>query len=829
MAPPLLSAEKTEPKVQATSTVRFDRDIRPVLVRACFRCHGPDEQQREAELDLSERSSAISERSSGKTAIVPGQVEQSELIRRIVSRDPEVVMPPPDAGVTVSDDEKRQLSEWIARGADYDQHWAFRRPQKIEPPATIETGWARNSVDRFILHQLEQQQLAPASAANPQQLVRRLYLDVVGVPPEPAQTQAFVDDPSPEAWDRLVDQLLDDPRYGERWAKFWLDLARYADTAGYEGDPEYPHAWRYRDYVIDALNSDKPYSDFIREQIAGDELVQITGAGELIASQPEHLVALTFLRLAPFTEPRGDETRDQLLSEMTSTVGSVFLGLTVGCAKCHDHKYDQIPSRDFYRLKGFFASVQIPPPLPGDGFQLGGSLPAAFYRPDEESWAESTRRHYDEELQKTRKQLDELTQTLAAALSAQPGKATSVSADDIRKIIRDGKGTENGLDPDSLRRYAEFEQYEYHCRNSLRRLQPVAMSLRHSFGPPYEPGMPATHVLTRGEYNQPAEVVAPGFLTAVTGEERPAPYVVDPYHRWPTRGWRKLLADWIASPDNPLTARVMVNRLWHHHFGRGLVATTSDFGTLGTPPSHPELLDWLAIYLVENQWSLKSIHRLILKSSTWRQSSVVTNAAAEAVDPDNQLLWRFPRRRLDAEAIRDSMLAVSGQLNSQQFGLPVFPPLPEDLADVQKVQGKNRWETQHGPEGRRRSVYIFQRRSLNVPMLDVLDSLVPNTSCAQRRSSVTSLQALELYNGAFTNQMAVAFAERVRSEAGADYDDQIRRAFVTALCRLPSDDELNQFRTLAQKNVSERGSTELSGMVRVCRVLLNCNEFLYPD
>jgi hypothetical protein len=272
-----------------------------------------------------------------------------------------------------------------------------------------------------------------------------------------------------------------------------------------------------------------------------------------------------------------------------------------------------------------------------------------------------------------------------------------------------------------------------------------------------------------------------------------------------------------------------VNRLWHHHFGRGLVATTSDFGTLGTPPSHPELLDWLAIYLVENQWSLKSIHRLILKSSTWRQSSVVTNAAAEAVDPDNQLLWRFPRRRLDAEAIRDSMLAVSGQLNSQQFGLPVFPPLPEDLADVQKVQGKNRWETQHGPEGRRRSVYIFQRRSLNVPMLDVLDSLVPNTSCAQRRSSVTSLQALELYNGAFTNQMAVSFAERVRSEAGADYDDQIRRAFVTALCRLPSDDELNQFRTLAQKNVSERGSTELSGMVRVCRVLLNCNEFLYPD
>lgn len=829
-----------------TADVQFDQQIRPLLVRACFRCHGPDSGERQGDLALHSRETATSALPSGHTAIVPGHPEQSELARRIMSTDPDIIMPPPDAREVLSDKEKQLLTDWISQGASYEQHWAFRSPQAVTPPAVQKSEWVRNEIDRFVLRRLEDRNLEPAPPAEPAQLVRRLFLDVVGVPPEPAEAAAFTADPSPVAWDQLVDRLLDDPRYGERWARFWLDLARYADTAGYEGDPEYPHAWRYRNYVIDAFNSDKPFTDFIREQIAGDELVQITGAGELVSAQPEHLVALTFLRLAPFTEPRGDESRDQLLSEMTSTVGSVFLGLTVGCAKCHDHKYDQIPTRDFYRMKGFFASVQIPPPLPGDGFQLGGSLPADFYRNGERDWADATRRRYEQELQDTRRQLDELGKALAAKLTSPSGTATP---DDVRKVIHQGEAS--ALSAEDVRRYTELEQHEYHCINSIKRLQPLAMSLRHSFGPPYEPGMPATFVLVRGEYDKPSEAVAPGFLSAVTGHQQPAPYVQDPYKRWPTRGWRKLLADWIASSENPLTARVLVNRLWQHHFGRGLAATTSDFGTLGTPPTHPKLLDWLAVRFMESDWSIKSVQRLILKSSTFRQTAVRTNAAAAAADPENDLLWRFRRRRLEAEAIRDSILTVSGQLNPEHGGLPVFPPLPENLAEIQKVQGKNRWETQTGPESRKRSIYIFQRRSLNLPLLDVLDSLVPNTTCAQRRSSVTSLQALELYNGAFVNEQAEEFAERIRKQAGADPDLQIQLAFQISLSREASTEEVAQCRRLFQPDRSPRpeilsqaeqssvatlaalpktdGDTsgnDTSGLIRVCRILLNCNEFL---
>lgn len=820
------------------SEVLFDRDIRSILVRTCYRCHGPDAGQRQAGLDLTSRDSATEELPSGNIAIVPEHPEHSQLISRIRSTDPDLVMPPRDSRETLTSHEKELLEEWIRQGSPFDRHWAFRSPVKKAPPEVQQTTWPRNEIDRFILAAQEERQISPATEASPSELIRRLYLDVIGVPPEPEEVDAFVAKPDPGHWDEIVDRLLNDVRYGERWARYWLDLARYADTAGYEGDPEYPHAWRYRDYVIDTLNSDKPYSDFIREQIAGDELVQITGAGELVAAKPEHQIALTFLRLAPFTEPRGDETREEMLSEMTGTVGSVFLGLTVGCARCHDHKYDAIPTRDFYRMKGFFASIQIPPPLPGDGFQLGGPMPVEFYRPDEKQWADTTRSQFESELQAIRQQSDTLVSSLLEKLKKDSEDSSKNSAgspspgvpkvEDIRKALRDP--ADQRFLMEDRKQFLQMEQREFHLRNSLKRLQPLAMSLRHSFGPPYEPGMPATHILVRGEYDHRAESVAPGFLSAVTGNSDPAPYLLDPYKRWPTRGWRKLLADWIATPENPLTSRVIVNRLWHHHFGRGIVTTTSDFGTLGSPPTHPELLDWLAVTLVENRWSLKHIHRLILKSATFRQTSV---RDAVAADPENQLLWRFPRRRLDAEAIRDSFLTVSGQLNSEHFGLPIFPPLPENLAEVQKVQGKNRWETQTGPESRKRSLYIFQRRSLNVPMMDVLDSLVPNSTCPSRRTSVTSLQALELYNGEFANEMARCFAERIRKRVGDDPDRQIAEAYRIVFARKPADDELRHCLTLMtpgpslEPSSSPQTSTESDDrLVQLGRVLMNTNEFL---
>ncbi len=700
--------------------------------------------------------------------------------------------------------------------------WHLTPPERIDPPTVKGADWARNDIDRFVLKRLEEASLLPAPEASKRDLVRRLYFDLIGLPPTPEEVDAFVESEDAKAYDALVDKLLDDSRYGERWARFWLDLARYADTAGYEGDPDLPNAWRYRDYVIDAFNSDKPYDQFVREQLAGDELKQIMGAGSLPVPKPEYVVAMTFLRLAPFTEPRGDETRHEMLSEMTSTVGSVFLGLTIGCAKCHDHKYDAIPTKDFYRMKAFFDTIQITPPEHGDIYQIGGPQPAEFYRPGESEWAEKKRTEYEGELEGAKKALDAYVARLQRKLTEVRGAADPVSVDDVKKAIRDE--TDSALSAEERELYRELDNQPHLIRQRIKRLQPVALSLRHSFGPPYEPGVPTSYVMVRGEFNHLGEVVRPGFLSAITGNQTPAKIPIDPFQRWPTRGRRKVLADWITRPDHPLTARVMVNRLWHHHFGRGIVATPSDFGELGAPPTHPDLLDWLAREFVDAQWSIKSMHRLMVNSSTYRQTSRHVNERAEQeLDPENKLLWRFPRQRLEAEAIRDAILTVSGRLNPEQFGLPIFPPLPGNL-DEEVKYSRSKWDTTTGAEARRRSIYIYQQRTLNMPFLDSFDALVCDTSRSTRRVSVTALQSLELYNGELANTEARHFAARVRKETGDEVREQITHAFRLALGRTPGDDEMAHCLDLVQES-----SAPDDGLVAVCRVLFNLNEFVYID
>ncbi len=676
--------------------------------------------------------------------------------------------------------------------------WPFAAPAKIAPPPVRAADKIRNGLDAFILARLEAKGLSLAPEAAPHTLVRRLYLDLIGLPPTPAEVEAFVQDADPKAWERLVDRLLSDSRYGERWARFWLDLARYADTAGYEGDPDLPHAWRYRDYVIDAFNQDKPYDRFILEQIAGDELEEIMGAGELPEPKPEQTVALTFLRLAPFTEPRGDASRHEMLSEVTATVSSVFLGLTVGCAQCHDHKYERIPTKDFYRMKAFFATVQIPRPLPGDGFQLGGPLSADFFRPGEKEWAAKLTTQRQAEVQAARAALAALEKIEAAGKIANP------------KV---------GLTPEQQSQQIDWKTRIHLAQMDITRLQPVAMSLRHSFGPPYEPGVPETHVLTRGEWDKPGEVVEPGFLSCVTGDQTPAVIRLDPFKRWPTRSRRSTLAHWIASKENPLTARVMVNRLWAWHFGRGLVATPSDFGKLSGGPSHPELLDWLARRFHESNWSVKAMHRLILNSATWRQSSQWNDTDSAAIDPENTLLWRYPRRRLEAEAVRDSVLAVSGRLNPESFGLPIFPPLPEGLAESVKWN-ESKWANQTGPEGRKRSIYIYQQRSLTMPMMQTFDAVVCDASRDRRQHSVTPLQALAMYNGGFVSEEARQFAARLRQQAGNSPEAQIDMAFRIALGRSPAPAEVQRLRSLVESSAPDEGPAAL------CRVVLNSNEFI---
>jgi Protein of unknown function (DUF1553)/Protein of unknown function (DUF1549) len=703
------------------------------------------------------------------------------------------------------------------------KEWPYERPAEVAPPKVNAASRVRNGIDAFILKSLEAKQLSLNQDASPETLIRRLYLDLVGLPPTPQEVDAFFDESDPNrrrtlrgrsgsealgdqssseidtvAWEKLVNRLLDDSRYGERWARYWLDLARYADTAGYEGDPDLPHAWRYRDYVIDAFNQDKPFDQFITEQIAGDEMHEIMGAGELPQVKPERTVALTFLRLAPFTEPRGDASRHELLSEMTATVASTFLGLTVGCAQCHDHKYDEIPIEDFYRMKAFFASVQIPPPLPGDIFQIGGSLPAEFYRDGEKDWAAKCLAVRQSELEKTQVEIGELDQ-----LEAEGRKTTSPMA----------------LTADQQMRRRELKSHARSLKQDLLRLQPLAMSLRHSFGPPYEPGNTETYVLTRGEWDKPGNLVQPGFLSCVTGNQEPAEIPIDPFKRWPTRNRRLILAKWIASPDNPLTARVIVNRLWAWHFGRGIVATPSDFGKLSSGPSHPELLNWLANQLVASKWSIKAIHRLILNSTTWRQSSNV-DVAAQVTDPDNRLLWRFAPRRVEAEVIRDSVLAVSGRLNTEQFGLPIFPPLPEGVAES-ITSDASKWLTQFGPEGRKRSIYIYQQRSLSLPLMQTFDAIVCDAARDVRQNSVTPLQALAMYNGSLVSEEARHFADRVQQQAGTSEEGQIELAFRLALCRSPTRDEVERMSQLID------ASTTSERLPALCRVLLNSSEFVY--
>ena len=947
---------------------------------------------------------------------------------------------------------------WLIPLHAAEQVWPYSSPVSVAPPSVIDQDRVRNPLDAFILKRLEENELNLAPEASRRTLIRRLYFDLIGLPPTPKEVESFVEDEEPEAYEMLVDRLLKDSRYGERWARFWLDLARYADTAGYEGDPDTPHAWRYRDYVIDAFNDDKPYDQFIKEQIAGDEFKEIMGAGELPLPSGEQTVAMTFLRLAPFTEPRGDETRHEMLSEMTSTVGSVFLGLTVGCAKCHDHKYDRIPTKDFYRMKSFFSTVQLMPPDRGDAYQIGGALPAEFYRNDEKEWAQKKREQFErvpKELAALKAELEERLHIGGAGFGMQsmeapsgnnyyyalrkindgklhhaivntdgsrwrffsdgspvtstgslaghnrgnwfgdiekprhvslglhtagsgsakgaahkgafaeilvydhplteaerkqvdayvrgtyqsegkngnasppldglkfwldasdldgnpstpnPKKGSRVSAwvDRVHRIqliqkkeklqpvldelgdagapavrfknnllvgdVRGASflgdqegsivvvfsaeqkgegygfevggentfvttvihpGAKGGIDQllndltvtsisdEERSRYRELSVEASFVKQNLKRLQPVAMSLRHSFGPPYEAGVPTSRVMIRGEYNNPGEVVEAGFLSGITGNQQPAKIRLDPFKRWPTRSRRMTLAEWIASPDNPLTSRVMVNRLWHRHFGQGIVRTLSDFGKLSGGPSHPELLDWLAIEFIEAKWSIKAMQRLIVTSSTYRQSSQFDNLPARQLDPDNRLLWHFNRRRLEGEAIRDSILTVSGRLNPEQFGLPIFPPLPGDIAEKVKYNS-SKWNTQDGPEGRKRSIYIYQQRTLTMPLMQTFDSLVCDESRPSRRTSVTPLQALALYNGEFVNEEVRHFASRVRERVGDDVGSQVRFAFGLALSRGPTDAELKQM----SEFVSDGGGKGLAGL---CRVLYNANEFVYVD
>jgi hypothetical protein len=636
------------------------------------------------------------------------------------------------------------------------KHWAFQPICKPAPPTVRDAGWVRNPIDAFILARLEAIGWKPAPPAAPPALLRRVHLDLTGLPPTLAEQDAFFKNPT--ALDNVAAELLGRPTYGERWARHWLDVVRFAESNGYERDAAKPQAWRYRDYVIRALNDDKPFNRFVLEQIAGDELPD---------ADAESLVATGFHRLGPWDDEPADPAEDRFdqLDDMVSTTSLAFLGLTMGCARCHHHKFDPLTMHDYYRLVAIFNPLK----RPRDG-RTELDLPVGT-RPELQRQAERDAAIADLKQAATKDVLGkvELGERIAA----------------LRMKT-----------PDLPRGYFMHEPS----------------------GPP-----PRTHLLVRGKASRHGPEVQPGFPTVLVKEQ---PRFPEPG----TTSLRRLtLAQWIASPENPLTARVIVNRVWHYHFGQGLVRTPNDFGTMGQPPTHPELLDWLASWFIENGWSMKKLHRLIIASNTYRMSKQ-TDADRMRDDPDNARYWRFPYRRLEAEAIRDSVLAVSGELNPKMYGPSMHPPIPREAlagnSDLEKI-----WKASESREAARRTIYAFVKRALVVPMLEVFDLCDTTRSSEKRLTTTVAPQALNLFNSDFVQEQARHFAKRLVREAGDNPDRQIEHAYRLALARPPSGGERQALRAFLEAEAVRTGGPDArrAALVQFCRVIFNLNEFVYPD
>ena len=693
---------------------------------------------------------------------------------------------------------KAEIAKLPIYSSATDDHWTWLRqvPAKSAAPPVANKQWPRNPIDNFILSKLEKQNLTPAPEASRRALLRRIYFDLIGLPPTPEETKAFLNDPDPLAYEKQIDKLLADPRYGERWARHWLDLVRYAESDGFAIDGERPAAWRYRDYVIRAFNADKPYDLFIQEQIAGDEY-----RGKKTTTQADRIIAQGFLRFAPWEADANSkkQLRQDFLNDITGTVGSVFLGLTTGCAQCHDHKYDPIKHRDYYRLQSFFAGTAI------------ADLPLAFDAAENPKEMKRQQRLHEDEAEAAQTELDRQRE----ALKQQYMAMYKVGADDPKTKQFLGKlNTKNlfFLDQDlplvkepewrqPIKAYFDTRDKMQRSQELARRYQALAYSVK-DVAPPAAPEVPETYILSGGDLNAKAEKVEPGFPF----ESKPAeiPFAGG------SNGRRLALAEWIASDQNPFTARVIVNRLWQRHFGEGIVRTASDFGRNGEPPTHPELLDFLATQLIEKKWSLKAIHKLMLTSAAYRQASVHPQQQKyAAADPSNRLLWRMNWQRLDAEVLRDSILAVSGRLNAKPFGPPVLFNVPDDVA-----QGFEffKWFPSPEDEQRRRSIYQIQRRSVLLPMAETFDAPNLSSSCARRQTTIVAPQALTLLNGDLTRTEAEHFAQRLATAA-----DPINEAFWLALSRPP---------TAQEKQAAEPLKTCLASLAAV---LFNLNEFLYVE
>ena len=944
-------ARADAPGSSTEAEIGFNRDVRPILARHCFKCHGPDDRTRKAKLRFDRHEDALKVAVSGLHAIVPGRPDDSELVTRIYSEDASQLMPPPGAKLPLSDRDKQILQRWVAQGAKFEEHWAFRRPTRPAVPTVMDRAWPRNAIDAFILARLENEGLSPTPEADRLALIRRVSFDLVGLPPTPSEVAAFVHDRSPDAYESLVDRLLASPRYGERWARRWLDLARYADTNGYEKDRPRP-IWPYRDWVIHALNADLPFREFTIEQLAGDMVPN---------ARINQRIATGFHRNTMLNEEGGIdplEFRFYAMNDRVSTTATVWLGLTMGCVQCHTHKFDPIPHRDYYRFMALLNNtdepeLDVPSPdlarqrreletkiaaqiaalpdrfpagesknggnsgsvhdrreanretrfqewlakesasavswLPLTPVKAASNLPHLGIEPDGSVFAsgdQSKRDIYslafkgslegirairlealpddrlpnhgpgrvyyegpagDFFLSEFRASADgkPIRVTAATAIGANTGSITASIDGDPQTgwSINGGQGRANtavfrfdtplakpveldvellferyhaaGLgrfrisvttDPrpvvaretppeierllltsSAKRTPADLEKLrQYHLRVAPElSKENAAIAQLETQLPRYQttlvmqerrPDNPRpTFIHNRGEFLQPTEPVAPGVPEFLPSLPEGA------------RGTRLELALWLVSPDNPLTARVTMNRHWAAFFGKGIVRTVEDFGYQGEAPTHPELLDWLAVRLVQSGWSLKAMHRLIVTSATYRQASRVTPDRL-GKDPENRLLARGPRVRLEAEMLRDSALRISGLLADKIGGPSVFPPQPPGVS-TEGTYGGLAWKVSSGSDRYRRGLYTFSKRTAPYAMFTTFDGPSGEVCVARREVSNSPLQALTLLNDPVFEEAAQAIGQRMAATSGT-VEERIRRLFQQCLTRPPEAVEL---------------------------------------
>ncbi len=842
----------------ADKPVSFSKDIQPVLETSCLKCHGAAIQL--SKLDLRTRDTALKGGEKGP-AMVPGKAEDSRLYRLVAGLEKPSM--PMDGKLTP--EQISAIKEWINQGAPWDstqaikqdafsqlpgteempippearQYWAFQKP--VRRPLPVVSADLSNPVDRFLEQSRREKGLKAAPRADSTTLVRRAYLDLIGLPPTPAQTAEFLADTAPHAWERLIDKLLASPHYGERWGRHWLDVARYADSSGFEMDFDRPNFWRYRDYVIRAFNKDTPYNVFIAEQIAGDELDWVTD---------DSLIATGFLRSyakVGFREKDNPEFRYEYLDDMIATIGRGILGLTVQRARCHNHKFDPISQKDYYKMQAsLYGYVET-------DFPLTSRAEAEAYRkkvavldarvaplksrvrtieaPYRTRIAQEKYKSFPANVQRAIAIPEDKRTPGETLLANQVILTTSVTSEEIERIITlaDLAQTKalaaeiKAIDkdrPKPIPTAAGVTDGDYRYAPDGPGDEPApGKGVKHEAVPGsylfHGPGRyqaPPSYFLVRGDIESRGALMKPGFVAVATYGNPPTE---DPPADGHTSGRRRALAEWLGSQDNPLTARVIVNRIWSHHFGRGIVATLDNFGKMGEKPTHPELLDWLAVEFMNRGWSIKQMHRLLMTSEAYQMASQFEDAADVEKDPENNYLWRFSIQRLDAEIVRDSILAASGALNLRMGGPAIFPHVPDEV--LRSINYGVWKKEEEGPEVWRRSVYVYRRRGVPFPMFEVFDLPDQNMTCGRRNVSTVATQALTLLNDEFVLRQAKLFADRVKEAAPDDPVKQVDLAYRIAVTR-PPDEKETAIATQFLKNRS---------LVDFTHVLMNLNEFLY--